>query len=395
MGRTIWLLSLCQAVLMSSGSLVIASSALVGLALAEDKSLATLPLALQFLATMLTTLPASLLMRRIGRRPGFLLGVMAGAAGALLATWSISQGWFAGFCAAMLLFGIFNGFGVHYRFAALESVADERKNSAIAYVLAGGLLAAFIGPALAAHSRDWLPGADFAGSYAMLLVLYAIAFLALLAARLPHAGGEEGLGRGRPWGEIAAQPVFIVAVLCGALGYATMTLVMTATPLAMKVCGLAFDDTAFVIQWHVFAMFAPSFFTGRLIDRFGVLRVMFVGGLFNLACVVVNLYGESLWHYWSALFMLGIGWNFLFVGATSLLTESYRPEERARVQGLNDFLVFSCVSIATLSAGALQYNFGWRMVNWGVLPVIGLTLAALLWLGWRRAPSRGLHDCGG
>ncbi len=392
MGRTIWLLSLCQAVLMSSGSLVIASSALVGLALAEDKSLATLPLALQFLATMLTTLPASLLMRRIGRRAGFLIGICAGALGAVLATWSIAEGWFTGFCMAMLFFGIFNGFGVYYRFAAVESVAEANKNSAIAYVLAGGLLAAFIGPSLAAHSRDWLAGADFAGSYAMLLVLYAIAFSALLIARLPHTADEGSQERGRPWRAIAAQPVFVVAVLCGALGYATMTLVMTATPLAMKVCGLAFDDTAFVIQWHVFAMFAPSFFTGRLINRFGVLRVMFTGGLFNLACVGVNLYGETLWHYWSALFMLGIGWNFLFVGATSLLTESYRPEERARVQGLNDFMVFTCVSLATLSAGALQYNFGWRMVNWGVLPVIVLTLASLAWLAWRRSNSREIHQ---
>ncbi len=392
MGRTIWLLSLCQAVLMSSGSLVIASSALVGLALAEDKSLATLPLALQFLATMLTTLPASLLMRRIGRRAGFLIGICVGALGAVLATWSIAEGWFTGFCMAMLFFGIFNGFGVYYRFAAVESVAEANKNSAIAYVLAGGLLAAFIGPSLAAHSRDWLAGADFAGSYAMLLVLYAIAFSALLVARLPHTADEGSQEHGRPWRAIAAQPVVVVAVLCGALGYATMTLVMTATPLAMKVCGLAFDDTAFVIQWHVFAMFAPSFFTGRLINRFGVLRVMFTGGLFNLACVGVNLYGETLWHYWSSLFMLGIGWNFLFVGATSLLTESYRPEERARVQGLNDFMVFTCVSLATLSAGALQYNFGWRMVNWGVLPVIVLTLASLAWLAWRRSNSREIHQ---
>jgi hypothetical protein len=279
---------------------------------------------------------------------------------------------------------VFNGFGIYLRFAAVDAAPADYKEKAISYVMAGGVVAAFTGPNLANWARDAIPDAAFAGSYAALIGLYALAFVALLFIRIPRAAAVVEGKRGRPLWQIARQPVFIVAMLGAMLGYGIMSLVMTATPLAMEVCGMPFSDSAFVIQWHVFAMFAPSFFTGALIRRFGVLTVMLWGVLCYIGTVVINLNGVSVTHFWVALFLLGIGWNFLFVGGTDLLTEAYREEEKAKSQALNDFMVFTTVSLTSLSAGALQYHYGWEAVNWGVTPLIGVILLATLGLMWRR-----------
>lgn len=376
--RNIWLLAVAQALMMSCNSLLIAASGLVGLALADDPSLATLPLALQFFSTMLATIPAAFLMQRIGRRNGYLLAALLGMSGAAFAAWSIQQGWFAGLCLGTVLIGLFNGFAVYYRFAAADQAPLEYKSRAISYVLAGGVAAAFIGPNLANYSQGWIAGTPFLGSYLALVGIYILSFAVVLFLRLQPAAADLH-GGGRPLRVIAAQPRFITAVICGMFGYGIMTLVMTATPLAMKGHAHAFGSTAFVIQWHVFAMFVPSFFTGQLIQRFGAGRVMLVGALLDLACVATNLLGHSVTHYWLALFLLGLGWNFLFIGATALLTETYRPEERAKVQASNDFLVHTTVTLASLSAGWLQHHFGWEKVNLGVLPALALILVAL-WL---------------
>ncbi|MCW8828606.1 MAG: MFS transporter [Gammaproteobacteria bacterium] len=387
--RNILLLAVCQAVMMTGGSLLITSAAVVGAMLTEDRSLATLPLALQFLASMLTTIPASFAMRRWGRRAGFMLGVVIGAGGGVVAALAIIAGDFWLFCLGTALVGVFNGFGIYFRFAAVDAAPPHYKEKAISYVMAGGVVAAFAGPNLANLAQDLIPAATFAGSYAALVGLYGIALMALWFVDIPRAPAVVAGRHGRPLWQIARQPVFVVAMLGAMLGYGIMSLVMTATPLAMEVCGMPFSDSAFVIQWHVFAMFAPSFFTGTLIRHIGVVRVMLLGVFCYIATVVINLSGETVTHFWIALFLLGLGWNFLFVGGTDLLTETYREEEKAKAQALNDFMVFTTVSVSSLSAGALQFHYGWQAVNWGVTPLITVILVALLVLMWRR---RGGHE---
>ena len=382
MKKNVLLLAACQAMLMTGGSLLIATSALVGYRLAPDKALATLPLAAQMLASMLTSIPASLLMQRFGRRAGFLLGSSIGITGAGLATVAIVTGNFALFILGAALSGMFAGFGNYYRFAAADVATVDYRSTAISYVLAGGVIAAFIGPNLAHWTSAWLV-APFAGSYLALTAILVLSFATQLFLDIPRPA-REVYGSGRKLGVIARQPVFMVAAIGGMLGYGIMALVMTATPLAMHDHHYAFSDTAFVIEWHVLGMFAPSFFTGHLIRRFGVLQVMLVGGVLSAVCVGINLAGTSLSHFWLALFLLGMGWNFLFIGATTLLTEAYTPEEKAKTQALNDFLVFGTVTVAVLSAGSLQHHLGWRAVNYGVMPLIGATLTAVIWLLLRR-----------
>ena len=386
MKRNVFLLAFAQAMMMTGNSLIVAISSLVGFLLAEDKSLATIPLALQFLATMLSSIPASFIMQRIGRRNGFVLGLLLGGLGAATAVAAILGQDFWLFCVATLLVGMFNGFGIYYRFAAADVASETYKARAISYVMAGGVVAAFIGPNLANWTNGIMGTPEFAGSYAALLGIYALSLIALFFLDIPRPGAQVIHAHGRPLRAIASQPAFVVAVLAGMLGYGIMVLVMTATPLAMKGHAHSFSDTAFVIQWHVFGMFAPSFFTGALIQRFGVLNVLLWGALLNLACVGINFLGTDVWHFWLALFLLGVGWNFLFVGATSLLTETYTEVEKAKTQALNDFIVFTTVTVASLSAGWLQHHYGWQAVNAGVLPSILVILMAVLWLRLRRVP---------
>ncbi|MDH4134818.1 MAG: MFS transporter [Gammaproteobacteria bacterium] len=379
MKRNVLVLASAQAMMMTGGALLIATSALVGQRLAPDPALATLPLALQMLAGMLTSIPASLIMQRIGRRGGFLIGNFIGLLGAILATWAIVSGSFSLFALGAALSGVFAGFGNYYRFAAADSASEEYRSAAVSYVLAGGVVAALVGPNLAHWTHEWF-AAPFAGSYLALAMILMLSMLTITRLNIPKLPASALANPGRPLTAIARQPVFIVAALGGMFGYGTMSLVMTATPLAMHAHHFVFGDTALVIEWHVLAMFAPSFFTGHIIRRFGILPVMLTGALLNAACVAVNLNGTTLGHFWLSLFLLGLGWNFLFIGATTLLTEAYAPEEKARAQALNDFLVFSTVTLAALSAGSLQHQLGWRAVNLGVIPLIVVTAAAVLWL---------------
>jgi MFS family permease len=386
--RNVPLLAVAQSLMMSSNSLIITSAALVGAALAEDKSLATLPLAIQFIAIMLTTIPASLLMDRIGRKPAFMLATFVGMAAGALGAWAIIMQSFWLFACATMLIGVFNGFGNYYRFAAADAVGEPLKSRAISWVMIGGVIAAFIGPNLANYTRDLIAGAFFAGSFASLILIYLLSMLVVSSLKLPHRFHdirEHDTAPRRPLGEIMRQPKFVVAVICAMFGYGVMSLVMTATPLAMDHHHHGFGDTAFVIQWHVLAMFAPSFFTGELIRRFGVNRIMAIGALLGLACVALNLAGTSVAHFWWALVALGISWNFLFIGGTTLLTETYAQAERAKVQAANDFIIFSTVALASLSAGYLQHSFGWQAVNWGVVPLLMLILASITWLTLRQS----------
>ncbi len=363
---------------MTGGTLLIATSALVGFRLSPDRSLATVPLALQMLASMLTTIPASLLMQRIGRRAGFMIGSAIGFAGGALATWAILNGSFVMFAAAAALSGMFAGFASYYRFAAADVATSDYRARAISWVLTGGVVAALVGPNLARWTSSWL-ATPFVGSYLALTGIMFLSFFTVMLLDIPRPSAEQ-LEGGRSLREIALQPVFLVAVLGGMFGYGFMSLVMTATPLAMHADHYVFSDTAFVIQWHALGMFAPSFFTGNLIKRLGVLRVILTGVVLIISAVSINLSGTTLTHYAVALALLGLGWNFMFIGSTTLLTDAYQPAEKGRTQALNDFLVFTTVTIAVLSAGSLQNRLGWRAVNLGVLPLTLIPLGAILWL---------------
>ena len=387
MKKNVLLLAASQAMFMTGGSLLIATSALVGYRLSPDKALATLPLALQMLAGMLTSIPASLLMQRVGRRAGFLLGSSIGIAAACVAAYAIASANFVLFAISAAMSGMFAGFANYYRFAAADVSSAEYRSTAISYVMAGGVVAALIGPNLANWTSEWL-AAPFAGSYLALAGILVLSFATQTFLTIPRPPREAH--GGRALGVIARQPVFIVAAIGGMLGYGIMALVMTATPIAMHEHHYAFGDTAFVIEWHVLGMFAPSFFTGHLIKRFGVLQVMLTGGLLSAICVIVNLTGTTLPHFWAALVLLGVGWNFMFIGATTLLTEAYAPEEKGKTQALNDFLVFSTVTLSVLSAGSLQHLLGWEAVNYGVLPLITVAVSAVTWLLLRRRAAAAL-----
>lgn len=378
---SVYLLALCQALMMSSTSLMITASSLVCLTLTDDKSLVTLPLSLQFLGLMLTSMPASILMGRLGRKQGFLIGTLFGLVGALLMVYAVFNHQFWLFAVGSFLIGIFNGFGIYYRFAAVDMVSEQNRPKAISYVMVGGVIAAFVGPNLANFGQSMFPSEPFAGGFIYAVIIYLLIFVVISFIKFPKVISSQGKqAEPRPLRKVASQPMFIVAVICGMLGYAIMSYLMTATPLAMKHHAHDFSDTAFVIQWHVLAMFAPSFFTGNIIQRFGVLNVILTGGMLAVVCVVINLNGQTVWHFWAALVALGISWNFLFIGATALLTQTYREEEKSKAQGFNDFAVFTLVTIASLSAGVLQHKLGWQTVNYAALPFVAVIIMSVFWL---------------
>lgn len=385
---SVFLLSLCNAYLFIGASLLITVSALIGFELADDKRLATLPMALQFFAIMSTSVPASLLMARIGRKGGFLFAGCVGLIGACIALWAIFNHSFVAFCIATVCFGVFNGFGNYYRFTAAEIVPSSIKSLAISMVMAGGVIAAFIGPNLANWSSGVFAAEIYAGPFAALLLVYVLAMLTISLARLPPPPPRQTAYTGRPLAIILTQPIFVVAVMCQMLGYGTMNLVMSSTPLAMHTHDFGMSHTALVIQWHVVAMFAPSFLTGHLIRALGIVPVLLLGVVAGLVCIGINLHGTSLGHFVSALVLLGISWNFLFVGGTTLMTDAYRPEEKARTQAANDLIVFTTVTLTALSAGGLHHVFGWHVVNLTGLPMLLAAALSIAWL-WQVRRSSG------
>ncbi len=382
--RNVLLLAAGLAMSMTGTTMVITASALAGKFLASDQRLSTLPVAMQFVLTMIATVPASFLMQRLGRRFGFILGQVTGAASALVSAYAIYIGSFPLFVISSGLFGVHNAIWQYYRFAAAETASPEFKARAISLVMSGGIVAALIGPQLAKYMVDAMGPVPFVGIYVTIAAIALMTIGVLAPLRIPMPTAAERAKGGRPLSVIARQPAFIVAVLSAMMGYGVMTLVMTATPLAMLACDHSFGDAAFVIQWHVLGMFVPSFFTGDLIRRFGALRVIAVGGLALLGCVAFNLAGIEMWNFWVALVLLGIGWNFMFIGGTTLLTDTYLPEEKAKIQSFNDFMVFGMVALASLSSGFLQQTIGWQAVNTGIVPLVALALCGTLWLAMRR-----------
>lgn len=382
--RNVLVLALCQALSMTAMTITVTVTALNGEALLTEKGWATVPISLQAVATMLTTIPASALMRARSRRFGFAIGALVGIAGGALGVLSVAANSFWLLCLANVAIGTAMGFAVFYRFAAADSASEDFRSRAISLVLAGGVVAAVLGPALSQWSLEIWPGYVFAGCYGVMILLY-LGILALLPlTRIPPLSVDEKRRSGRPLATIMRQPVAGVALLAAMIGYGVMAFLMTATPLAMTHHHFEFSDWRSVIQWHVLGMFFPSFFTGWIIRRAGVLNVLWFGAVLLILAAVVDLSGLGFWNFWVGLTLLGVGWNFLFIGGTTLLTEAYGPAEGSKVQGLNDFLVFGTVALASLASGALHSAFGWTAVNYGVLPLLVIPLAATLWLMSRR-----------
>jgi MFS family permease len=378
--KNVALLAACQALLLINNSVLITVNALAGYALAPDKAWATLPVTTYFLGSAISTLPISLLMKRIGRRAGFIVGALGAITGSLLCVAAALLGSFALLCAGTLILGVYFAAGQYYRFAAADSVTKEFKSQAISLVLAGGIVGAFIGPQSSRITKDLVAGGAFAGAFLSLTAFALLTIVILRWLEIPPLPEAERKAEGRPLPQIARQPAFLVAVLCGMVSYGVMNLIMTGTPLAMIACQHPFSDAAFVIQWHLVGMFGPSFFTGALIQRFGVTRVMLAGAALMLGCAAVALAGIAIANFWFALVLLGVGWNFMYVGATTLLTETHTPAERAKVQGVNDMAIFATMVLSSLSAGALFTLQGWEWMNMLAVPFVIAAGAALVWL---------------
>ncbi len=389
MNKNLWLLAVAQGLFLTNNVTFIAINGLVGLSLAPLGWMATLPVMGYVVGGALSTGLVAKTQARWGRKVSFQLGLAVALCSALLGAWAVAHQNFWLLVTATLVAGYYSANGQLYRFAAAELAAPDYREKAVSLVLAGGLLGAIAGPNLASATRTLFP-APFAGAYVALAAVALLSMLCMAAIRFdaPPPRTAASTRAGRSVGQLLREPAFLVATLGAALGYGVMNLLMAATPLAMQVCGYAFSDAAFVLQWHVIGMFAPGFFTGHLIKRFGVLPVMGVGVALNLACVVVALSGQDLHQFTIALFLLGVGWNFLFTGSTTLALSAYRPEEKDRAQAAINFCVFATMALTSFASGALITTQGWSLLNAGSLLPIAVTGAALLWLAARQRRAR-------
>ena len=387
MNKNLWLLSLCQGLFLTNNVVFIAINGLVGLQLAPFGWMATLPVMGYVVGGALATPLVARTQTLWGRKVSFQIGLAVGAGSAALCAWAAFSANFWLLCAATMVAGYYSANGGLYRFAAAELSTAEYREKAVSLVLAGGLLGAVAGPNLANATRTLFP-VPFAGAYIALVGVALVAMACMSAIRFEaqpvvlNAAGQKATGR--PLSELLRQPALAVAIIGAALGYGVMNLLMAATPLAMQVCGFEFSASALVLEWHVIGMFAPGFFTGHLIKRFGVLPVMGVGVLLNLACVAVALMGVELHHFGIALFLLGVGWNFLFTGSTTLALTAYRPEEKDRAQAAINFCVYATLALSAFSSGVLVTTQGWTLLNAGSLVPIVATGLALAWLGAQR-----------
>ncbi|MCI4441240.1 MFS transporter [Tibeticola sp.] len=387
MNAPLLLLALCQGLFLTNNVVFIAINGLVGYQLAPAGWMATLPVMGYVVGGALSTGLVARAQMRWGRQRSFQLGLVVALVSALLCAYAAWSRNFGLLVAATVLAGYYSANGQLYRFAAAELAAPAFRERAVSLVLAGGLLGAVIGPNLAARTRT-LTETPFVGAYLALAVVALLSMALMAGVRFPPVPPKSaGDAPGRPLSEIVRQPVFIVATAGAALGYGVMNLLMAATPLAMDVCGFPFDDAALVLEWHVIGMYAPGFFTGHWIRRFGTLPIMGVGVLLNTTCIALALSGVELQHFLVALFLLGVGWNFLFTGSTTLALQAYRPEERDRAQAFINFCMFSTMAVTSFASGALVTTQGWALLNWGSLIPVALLGLAILWLA-RQAPRR-------
>lgn len=388
MKKNLWLLAIAQGLFLTNNVVFIAINGLVGLSLAPLGWMATLPVMGYVVGGALATPLVARTQSAFGRQGSFQIGLLVALGSALLCAWAAFDKNFWLLVAATVIAGYYSANGQLYRFAAAELATPDFREKAVSLVLAGGLVGAVLGPNLASRTRN-LFEVPFAGAYLALAVIAAISMAVMAFIRFPPVPARRsGAEAGRPLSVIMRQPVFIVATAGAALGYGVMNLLMAATPLAMQVCGFPFEDAALVLEWHVIGMFAPGFFTGHLIRRFGVLPIMGVGVLLNLACIGIALSGVDLHQFLIALFLLGVGWNFLFTGSTTLSLQAYRPEEKDRAQAAINFFVFATMAVTSFASGALVTTQGWFLLNVGSLAPVALTGLALAWLAWRQRQAR-------
>ena len=375
--RNMGLLVAAQSLGGASPPIIISLGGLVGQQLSSNPTASTLPVSIYQLGLALSTLPAAWIMNRMGRRAAYVLGALLGVISGVIAAQGIAHSNFVTFCIGTALAGFYAACVQSYRFAATDLVPSNEQAKAISRVMIGGLFAAIIGPQVVIWTRDALPATPFAGSFYSQAALALLALPLLMGLRLPPPQPKAVSGEARPLGEIARTPQFITACTAGVVSYGLMAFLMTAAPMAMVGCGFSVGEAAMGIQWHVLAMFVPSFFTGKLIARFGKRPVTALGLAMIGAAGALALMGLNIFHFWGSLILLGVGWNFGFIGATAMLTDCYRPPERAKVQALNDFLVFGTVAVASFGSGQLLHSAGWNGINIGMLPLVAVVLLML------------------
>jgi MFS family permease len=379
-------LAAAQALTGANSAVIFATGSIVGATLAPDISLATVPLSMYVVGLAAGTLPTGAISRAWGRRVAFIIGTGCGVLTGMLAAFAILHGSFALFCCATFLGGLYGAVSQSYRFAAADGASAAYRPKAVSWVMAGGVFAGVLGPQLVQWTMDIWPPYLFAFSFVAQAVVAVVAMAVLSGVDAPPAAAD--LHGGRPLFVIARQPRFIAAALCGVISYPMMNLVMTSAPLAMKMCGLSVSDSNFGIQWHIVAMYGPSFFTGSLIARFGAPVIVALGLSLEAAGAAIGLSGITAMHFWATLIVLGVGWNFSFVGASALVLETHRPPERNKVQAFNDFLVFGIMALGSFSSGQLLANYGWSAVNIVVFPPVLLGLAVLTLVSFARRRRR-------
>ena len=377
--KNVLVLATCQVLFGTGRSLLIATAPLIAYGIASHKGLATLPTLLVIVGTAVMTIPASLFMRRVGRQVGFVVGSIIGVVSGLVCAFSVLHSNFWLFAFGTFLFGLFAGFAQLYRFAAADVASEDFKSKAISLVLAGGVVSGFLGPESAKIGQNLVTSVPFVGAYLILAGVTVLAIFVLIFLDIPMMTSEERAGPRRPIIQIMKQPVFLVAATAAMISQGVMNFLMTATPIAMCNAQHQFADTALVIEWHIFGMFAPGFVTGHLINKFGEVKMIIIGLALQFVCVGVALVGVEVAHFWLSMLLLGVGWIFAFTAGTSLMTRAYTVSERAKTQGTMNFLIYGFVSILSLSAGALVYFFGWNVVNLGALPFLVIAVGATLW----------------
>ena len=388
-------LSVASALAGANASVIFATEAILGASMAPSAGLATVPLTSYVVGLALGTLPIGWIARRFGRKPALLIGSLSGVFTGALATVATLIWSFPLLCVSAIFGGMYAAASQSYRFAATDGASPTLAPRLISWVMTGGVLAGILGPQLVQHTMDIWPQHLFAATYVGQAVVALIAMAVLAGVEAPPASLQAVDQKpGRPLGEIVAQPQFVVAAICGTVSYALMNMVMTAAPLAMKMCGLSLSQSNLGIQWHILGMYAPSFVTGSLIGRFGAKRIVALGLALEVVAALVDLHGVSVAHFWTGLILLGVGWNFGFIGASAMVVAAHRPEERTKVQSFNDFVIFGTMAVGSFASGQMLAGGGWRLVNMIVFPPAAIGLVALGWLALRPQPAAKPAEAG-